>query len=132
MKNLTKALVASGLLLSISGCSEQVMDCLANKNISETYQILGVDRGGQPVTTLGVDRGGQPITTLGVDRGGQPVTTLGVDRGGQPITTLGVDRGGQPSSSYHDSSIDSSIAECLLEIDTDIISIAGVDRGGQP
>lgn len=115
MKNLTKALVASGLLLSISGCNQEVMDCLKGSS----PQVLGIDAGGSPVSTLGIDAGGSPVSTLGIDAGGSPVSTLGIDAGGSPVSTLGIDAGGSPSS-YDTSTLDPSVSECLSRIQFDM------------
>jgi len=116
MINLTKALVASGLLLSISGCNQQFMDCLSNNSVNSS-SIYGIDAGGSPTTTKGIDAGGSPVSTYGIDAGGSPVTTNGIDAGGSPFSTYGIDAGGSPSStkSYTTSS-DAAITECLRHL----------------
>jgi len=128
MINLTKALVASGLLLSISGCNQQFMDCLSNNSVNSS-SIYGIDAGGSPTTTKGIDAGGSPVSTYGIDAGGSPVTTNGIDAGGSPITTNGIDAGGSPFSTYgidaggspsstksYTTSSDAAITECLRHL----------------
>jgi len=116
MKNITKAIFACGFLLSITGCSEEMMSCIEDSSASQ--QIYGIDRGGSPVTINGIDRGGSPISINGIDRGGSPITVNGIDRGGSPS-----------AQSIDTTNLDSSILECIQN--TNVISTNGIDRGGR-
>jgi len=110
MKNLTKALVASGLLLSISGCNQQVMDCLQDS----ASQIYGIDGSGTPLTINGIDGSGNPFSINGIDGSGNPNTSYGIDGSGAQT--------GLSAKS------EQSIMECINKADINLIR--GIDGSG--
>lgn len=115
MKNITKALVAYGLLLSISGCNQQVMDCLSASSTHNSHLAKGIDGGGSPTKTLGINN--SPSTPVrGIDGGGSPI--LGIDGGGSPVSTSRI--------ISHSNTV--SLAECLQR--ANLVTIRGIDGGG--
>ena len=81
----------------LSGCNNEVMNCLANTQATNCLELAVKDTSFSATPSNKIDQGGAPASSGKIDQGGAPTYGGKIDQGGAPAYGGKIDQGGAPA-----------------------------------